>query len=1074
MPPMVAAFRLSAALLLLPAAALAAPPRYAAMLANGQRLEGAKLSDWHDLKAMPRLDGTALMEPSNPLRWLRDRTKRLEELPQAYIEFQNGDRLPGTAIDYRTGHENRFEPQPAHLIVRAAIAFEPPENKRVGEIRVTTSAIRRVVWQRLGRRAYQPGTAFYRDGRSVAFRAIRYGAGEVHLLLAEGDRKIDWSELAELHLPAVDPWSAWFDQLAELCPTVETRLYEVETTSGLVATASLARLAMRFEGNSSESDRWVHALQPAWSLDLLWIPFREMACIRSFAPREVPLCRLSGQITAQRGSFTGKQAAQINRNVLGGPLRSKTLDFGWGLGVAGGAEIACELPAGVRSLRAWVCLDRAAGNGGCIRPRILLNDSQGAALWEGPVLVGSETVSDTGTLALTGPEAGQKSIVLVVDPVAQGRPAGADPFDIRDHANWCDPLLELDPAAVQAALDQRLVRRFAAWRDWTAVPEGSLTLAEAGLELSLVRDERHPPPGSFQPAVQVKTRPLVLSREFALSPTDHWLIVSAMRPFSRGQEPKLEVRIGGEPVAELAVPEWQPNPNDVRPLAVPLSGYLGPRTKQIAIEIRQQAAADSAPVVYRTIATAEQLPTLYRVFEEEAKPVAIAADQTGSAALTSDEHYYGQNAVRVSPGGQFRIDLGRVVPVRERPQWGEARFLRFAVRKQTDGRFALELAGPQPREKPARFDLGRGEPSYGEATRIWRDNLPKDWIVLTRDLYADFGAMDIDSLVIGSPDNGEAFLDHVYLARGPQDFDLIPAAPSVELVNAQARRQLVEPLIEKASRAVVRIEFADGRHVAGAMIGASGEILTAGHAVIGPGRDCRVTLSDGTTAAGRTLGVARDYDLGLVKIVPDGKYPVVEPHGPADLPQNQIYLALTRPRSVQEFRPADPHVVQIRRLFRSTAWIDLEAEDWIAGGPLIDRDGRLVGIQVAPSQFGGVLCTRLQEPWQHISRVRNSEVFGAWPLGSEPDLGFEGALKDGVFRVTAVPTGGTAEKAGIAVGDAIQKIDGKAITASFAPERGVAERDAGQEVLIDLVRETQPQQVKLTLAPRDPGQASVP
>ena len=61
----------------LPAAARAAPPRYAVMLANGQRLEGAKLSDWHDVKAMPRLDGVGLMEPSNPLRWLRDRTKRL-------------------------------------------------------------------------------------------------------------------------------------------------------------------------------------------------------------------------------------------------------------------------------------------------------------------------------------------------------------------------------------------------------------------------------------------------------------------------------------------------------------------------------------------------------------------------------------------------------------------------------------------------------------------------------------------------------------------------------------------------------------------------------------------------------------------------------------------------------------------------------------------------------------------------------------------------------------------------------------------------------------------------------------
>ena len=347
-------------------------------------------------------------------------------------------------------------------------------------------------------------------------------------------------------------------------------------------------------------------------------------------------------------------------------------------------------------------------------------------------------------------------------------------------------------------------------------------------------------------------------------------------------------------------------------------------------------------------------------------------------------------------------------------------------------------------------------------------DLPKDWFVVTRDLFADFGAFDVSSIVVGSPDNGEAFLDHVYLARGPQDFDQIPAAPSVELVNAKARHDLAEPLIKRTLPAVVRIEFADGRQAAGAMIVPSGEILTAGHAVIGPGRDCRVTLSDGTTAAAKTLGVARDYDLGIVKIVPDGQYPALEPHGPAELPQNQVYLALTQPTKAQEFHGADPQLVQIRRVFRSTVWTDLDTGDWLAGGPLLDTSGRLVGIQVAKSQFGGVLCTRLQEPWQHIQRVRNGEVFGAWPQGSEPVLGLDGRIEEGVFRVTTVAADGPAAKAGIAVGDILQKIDGKQISGELLPPRAIAERDAGQEAVIDLLRGMQPQQVKLILAPRDP------
>ena len=184
-------------------------------------------------------------------------------------------------------------------------------------------------------------------------RAIRFSPGEVHLLLPDGDRRIDWSDLAELHLPAADPWTPGSISSLQLCPNIDTRLYEIETTGGLVATASLARLAMRFEGNSAESDRWVHGIQPAWSLDILWVPFREIAFVRSFAPREVPLSRIAPRHVASAAVWAARKRSQINRNVLGGPLRSKTLDFGWGLGVRGrrGAG-ASTCPLGVRSLRA--------------------------------------------------------------------------------------------------------------------------------------------------------------------------------------------------------------------------------------------------------------------------------------------------------------------------------------------------------------------------------------------------------------------------------------------------------------------------------------------------------------------------------------------------------------------------------------------------------------------------------------------------------------------------------------------------------------------------------------------------
>src|SRR4029453_9527113 len=93
-------------------------------------------------------------------------------------------------------------------------------------------------------------------------------------------------------------------------------------------------------------------------------------------------------------------------------------------------------------------------------------------LWEGPILVGSEKVVDTGPISLAAHSSGPQTIVLQVDAMLFGQPAGADPLDIRDEADWCDPLLDIDPVTVQAELDQRLGQRFFAWRGWNVHASG--------------------------------------------------------------------------------------------------------------------------------------------------------------------------------------------------------------------------------------------------------------------------------------------------------------------------------------------------------------------------------------------------------------------------------------------------------------------------------------------------------------------------------------------------------------------------------------------------------------------------
>jgi hypothetical protein len=45
----------------------------------------------------------------------------------------------------------------------------------------------------------------------------------VNLLIGTENRKVPWSDLAEIHLQQTPFWPAYFDDLAALCSTSESR-----------------------------------------------------------------------------------------------------------------------------------------------------------------------------------------------------------------------------------------------------------------------------------------------------------------------------------------------------------------------------------------------------------------------------------------------------------------------------------------------------------------------------------------------------------------------------------------------------------------------------------------------------------------------------------------------------------------------------------------------------------------------------------------------------------------------------------------------------------------------------------
>src|SRR5690606_24712725 len=135
-------------------------------------------------------------------------------------------------------------------------------------------------WQRLRTDKYEPGTVFYRDGRQVSYRALRFGAGVLSILTEEGNRRVLFDEIAELHLPRVDPWDAYFEQLAALTPTLDALLIRQETIDGLAITASHERIRLNFTSDANNPGSWFDLVQPAWALDALRVPHARTHALR--------------------------------------------------------------------------------------------------------------------------------------------------------------------------------------------------------------------------------------------------------------------------------------------------------------------------------------------------------------------------------------------------------------------------------------------------------------------------------------------------------------------------------------------------------------------------------------------------------------------------------------------------------------------------------------------------------------------------------------------------------------------------------------------------------------------------
>ena len=169
------------------------------------------------------------------------------------------------------------------------------------------------------------------------------------------------------------------------------------------------------------------------------------------------------------------------------------------------------------------------------------------------------------------------------------------------------------------------------------------------------------------------------------------------------------------------------------------------------------------------------------------------------------------------------------------------------------------------------------------------------------------------------------------------------AADPQNIADLQLLQDKIQAAIKKVVPTVVAID-GGGSMASGVIVSEDGIVMTAAHVMGKANRPVTFTFADGKKAKGITLGSYRAIDAGLMKITDPGKWPFIERGRSADKSLGTWCIAMGHPMGFQEGRPP---VARIGR-FLAKQGLFLQTDCPIvggdSGGPLIDLEGKLIGI----------------------------------------------------------------------------------------------------------------------------------
>ena len=280
-------------------------------------------------------------------------------------------------------------------------------------------------------------------------------------------------------------------------------------------------------------------------------------------------------------------------------------------------------------------------------------------------------------------------------------------------------------------------------------------------------------------------------------------------------------------------------------------------------------------------------------------------------------------------------------------------------------------------------------------------------------------------------------------------------------------------LVHKLNKSVVSVNAQMSRGT-GVVLDKQGYIVTCNHVLAGC-NTVRVGQGEKTFEA-RVIGIDSYNDIALLK-ADQGNFEPIEMGNSENLSTGQFVLALANPFNRKQPTATTGIVTNPDSSiqgFRGTAMENVIATDaklnpGFSGGPLIDAEGKLIGINSAYVWQRGIAI-----PINRVKTITDRLVSGgkikkaylgliantvAIPQEIQEEAGIEQETGVMVFQVER---GAPAKKAGLTMGDVIIAFNGKPVTEFYDLPKLLSEDVAGKKGTLTLIRKDKLQELIIT------------